>query len=175
MSEQDTFRGPTPAKPVILGALPSRAAGDAPQQPVPMFEDTPATPARKRSSPRKPTAKKKPAAKKTQAVSRKEAAALAAKRAKALAAKKRKPSRSIKSSPSVIKAAQRTVLPVAPPAPKNPNRPLEMKNQLQAVIAMTGVLKKPELELFAKMVAALQSTPRNSRKKIIDGLQSVYS
>lgn len=176
----ETFRGPTPATPVGIGTLPSRAAGDAPQQPAPVFDAPTASkpkrvrkPAAKKAAPRKSAAKKKPQ------LSAKEIANLAAKRRRALAAAgkkdKNKTKRSLKTSPSVIKAAQRTVLPTpAPVAPKNPNRPLEMKNQLQAVIAMTGVLTKAELTLFSQIVGALQAVSRNGRKRIIVGLQQVY-
>lgn len=188
----ETFRGPTPATPVGIGTLPSRAAGDMAQQPAPMFDVTPAKPKRvrkpatKKAAPRKPAAKKKP-----QALSRKEATALAKKRAASIAAKKKParvrkpthdrhvvgkaaPARVVGKRPELAAPYGKLVENITHAAPKNPNRPLEMKNQLQAVIAMTGVLTKSELTLFSQIVGALQNVPRNGRKRIIVGLQQVY-
>lgn len=61
-----------------------------------------------------------------------------------------------------------------PEATKNPNRPLEMKNQLQVVLSMTGSLRKPELVMFAKLVDELGSVARGGRKRIMAALAQVY-
>lgn len=57
---------------------------------------------------------------------------------------------------------------------KNLNRPLEMKNQLAAVLAMTGALRKTELVTFSGMVQQLARMTRRSRRRVIEALGQVY-
>lgn len=57
---------------------------------------------------------------------------------------------------------------------KNPNRPLEMKNQLSAVLSMVGTLQKQELVFFSQAVPAMQALSRAGRKRVIAALQQVY-
>lgn len=57
---------------------------------------------------------------------------------------------------------------------KNPNRPLETKNQLQAVLVMANVLKKPELVIFSDVVQQFQKLSRGGRKRVIAALAQVY-
>lgn len=59
-------------------------------------------------------------------------------------------------------------------ATKNPNRPLEMKNQLSAVLSMVGTLQKAELVFFSQAVPAMQALSRSGRKRVIAALQQVY-
>ena len=57
---------------------------------------------------------------------------------------------------------------------KNPNRPLELKSQLEAVLMLTTVLKKPELEAFATIAGTMQKLSRGGRKNVIGALERVY-
>jgi hypothetical protein len=59
-------------------------------------------------------------------------------------------------------------------APANPNRPLEAKNKLHAVLGLADKLRKPQLVVFAEIMDKLEATPRGSRKVIIDALVRVY-
>lgn len=62
----------------------------------------------------------------------------------------------------------------APNKAKNPNRPLEMKNQLSAVLSMVGTLQKAELVFFSQAVPAMQALSRSGRRRVIAALQQVY-
>jgi hypothetical protein len=55
-----------------------------------------------------------------------------------------------------------------------PNRPLEMKSRLSAVLHITTQLARPELVLFHDIMLRLEKTPRGARKRIIAALASVY-
>ncbi len=58
--------------------------------------------------------------------------------------------------------------------PANPNRPLEMKNKLNAVLELSSSLRKPQLVLFTELMQRLEGVPRGSRKRILEALGSVY-
>jgi len=64
--------------------------------------------------------------------------------------------------------------PAAAEAPKNPNRPLEMKNRLAVVLEMARVLRKPDLVVFTDLMDRLQALHRGARKKVLDGLNRVF-
>ena len=72
-----------------------------------------------------------------------------------------------------IKAKRARALRAKAPA-KNHNRPLELKSQLEAVLMLTSVLKKPELEAFASIAGTMQKLSRGSRKNVIGALERVY-
>lgn len=156
MSDTDnpTFSPPRPATPIQPNApLPSRA--EAPR-PEPMWEEPPK---------RKPRTKKA-APRKAETLSAKEIRSLNAKRAQA---KRRARERAEKASP--VKRAQRvaTVMPSGAA-----NRPLEAKTQLQAVLELTGVLRKPELVAFTAMMQQLAGLTRGARRKVLEALGRVY-
>lgn len=91
-------------------------------------------------------------------------------------AKKRAKKRKVKTAP--VKAKRKVVRRervLVPSTPKNPNRPLEAKNQLQAVLAALPLLKKPEQSIFTDMVATLGNLTRSGRQRILAGLSAVYS
>jgi|ERR1700722_1268477 len=187
-------------------AIPSRAAGEAPNQtgpnfaaqvpsaaPPPMFDDdcrtAPLPPgAVGRSGPilgrGEKAAHTRVRNEKLKAVEIKK---LKAKRAAALKAKKgktvKKPTnrqslRAAKAhlAPGKPKRVRRPVLHAIPdskPA-KNPNRPLEMKNQLAAVLAVVSDLKGAELTFFSEACKSLQDLTHAGRKRVIEALGRVY-
>lgn len=153
-------------------AIPSRAAGEAaPSQPPPMFTDpgeTAAAPKPKRSARPKKTTEKLSAA---------EIHALNAKRRKALAKKqkvkrsRRKPAHDKHRMSPTQQARARYD---AAPAPRNPNRPLELKNQLVTIMSIANTLRKPAFAFFTQAIPALQRLTRSDRRKVIAALAQVY-
>lgn len=154
----------------IQPAIPSRAAQApaspfepaAPQFPSPGTRPAPVARGKRRSR----------LAKKAKALSPAEIKKINAKRAAALAAakpKKKKAKKRTRTIRQIIQAAPRET-----GRAKNPNRPLEMKNQLSAVLSMVGTLQKAELVFFSQAVPAMQALSRSGRKRVIAALQQVY-
>lgn len=173
-----------------MPVLPSRAAGEAPvpQAPPPPVLASVAPPAPRRqrpvraAAPKRAAAKKPVKTKKNERLSAAEAKALKAKRAKALRAKR-------KAVATVRPMTQTEVVQAVHPAKrsrgrpakdssaprKNPNRPLELKNQLNAVISVAGSLSSSDLKLFAALAGELMSHSKASRKAVLAALSSVYA
>lgn len=164
----------------IQPAIPSRAAQTPAspfqqpafiENPSPGTEHAPAPPKRKR--PAKKKAKMLPAAeiRKINAKRKKnlKAATPVPKKRKA---KKRAPAQY--GTAAQKQAAGRGFAASRVDRPKNPNRPLEMKNQLSAVLSMVGTLQKAELVFFSQAVPAMQALSRSGRKRVIAALQQVY-
>lgn len=59
--------------------------------------------------------------------------------------------------------------------PKNPNRPLEMKNKLATVLGLVGQLQKAELVSFTNVMRHMENLSRSGRKRVIAALQQVYT
>lgn len=97
-------------------------------------------------------------------------------KAKTVKAAPKRKVRAVKTVSKKKPAKRRPAHKTAPqPAPaKNPNRPLEMKSQLQAVLAMSSVLSKPEMAIFATAMQGMQELSRNSRRRVIAALAQVY-
>lgn len=154
----DQSQAPTPAIPVI----PSRA------------EPQPVVPITLSDAPQAPKAKRKPRKKKPE-LSTAEIKNLNTKRANAQK-KKRKGGRTAAQiatkARAFAKAAAQDLQPAAPAV--SHNRPLEMKTRVHAIIAMTAVLKKPELTVFSATLEALEKLSRGSRKRVIGALSQVY-
>lgn len=117
--------------------------------------------------------KKRPAKKKAKVLSSAEIRKINAKRAAALKAKK--PARK-----KAKKQKTRTIRQIIQAAPretgraKNPNRPLEMKNQMSAMLEAVCTLQKAELMLFSRTMPSMQALSRAGRKQVIAALQQVY-
>lgn len=132
---------------------------------------------------------------------RKEAAAIKAKRAAALKAKKRKAAkrpapkktrarkiaagiRTYKGIARRVKRAltgQKRVVGKHPALalpygkqPKNPNRPLEMKHQLSALVGAIGGMAKNAIPVLGKIVEQMLDLSRTERKEVIGALQKIY-
>lgn len=59
-------------------------------------------------------------------------------------------------------------------APKNPNRPLELKTQLANVLALLPGMKKPEVEAFTAAMGQMQALSRSGRRRVLTALGQVY-
>jgi hypothetical protein len=70
--------------------------------------------------------------------------------------------------------AKRAKIKAAPKPAKNPNRPLEMKNKLHAVLKIVASLNKQESACFANAMQVLEDMPRSGRKHVIAALGQVY-
>lgn len=191
--------GAPPPQPYAPPPPPSQVV--APQHP-PMFQDPPTrAPA---SVPRRRPAKKKPverlSAREIARLNKIRNAKLAKAR-KAKPAKKAAPNaktralrkartRKAPPSPQVVAAAhemaaqlQADTAPKRPPgrprkdptARKNPNRPLELKNQMLQIVQLASELTPAELAAFAKLVPMIQDLDRGQRKRVIAALQVVYA
>ena len=57
---------------------------------------------------------------------------------------------------------------------KNPNRPLELRNTLDAVLHMTGTLKRPELVAFSSAMQSFRKLSKAGRRRVIASLGQVY-
>src|ERR1700722_13798352 len=64
---------------------------------------------------------------------------------------------------------------VVPPAPKNPNRPLEAKNRLRSVMRLVADISKPEMQAFMGAMSVLEDLSRGARLKVIGSLGQAYS
>jgi len=161
-TDNPQFTPPRPAMPVrqpqTAAELPS---SDALQQqpPPPMFEDPPQPPARKPRPPRKKPAKR------------------AARIIRVVGATKDRNTKPKGKTVAKKRSAKRKTTAAAPATPavaKNPNRPLENKNKLHAVLALSSQLRKPELTKFVELMDALEKLNRGSRKRILSALLQVY-
>lgn len=149
----------------IQPAIPSRAA----QQPVPMFTDDPVR-MEERIKPIRKAKKKKPVYLASR-LSATEVRKINAKRKKNM----KKAKKVVKRRASIQgKGGDRGEQTRRTTSPKNPNRPLEMKNQLSAVLSMVGTLQKSELVFFSQAVPAMQALSRSGRRRVIAALQQVY-
>ena len=73
------------------------------------------------------------------------------------------------------KVGKRKELAAPYPAPaRNPNRPLELRNQMDAMLAVVDTLRRPELAAFKVAMQALAPLSRKARKAIVAALASVY-
>lgn len=61
-----------------------------------------------------------------------------------------------------------------PKPAKNPNRPLELKNQLSAVLRLTSTLTKAELAWFTVGLDMASKLSRSSRKRVLAAFAQVY-
>lgn len=59
-------------------------------------------------------------------------------------------------------------------AVKNPNRPLELKSQMHALLEGFRQLKGPEHEAFTNAVRAMQDLTKPGRKHVLEALARVY-
>lgn len=163
----------------IQPAIPSRAAQAPAITSMPAFLDQP-------SPGTEPRTRAKKKAKKAKALSLAEIKKINAKRkknlprskdqkkaaAKRIIRKRRAPQQY--GTEAQMQAAGRGFAANRTDRPKNPNRPLEMKNQLSAVLSMVGTLQKAELVFFSQAVPAMQALSRSGRKRVIAALQQVY-
>jgi hypothetical protein len=60
-------------------------------------------------------------------------------------------------------------------APKSPNRPLENKNKLHAVLALTAHLRRAEMVTFAAVVETMEGMSRGARRRVLEALGRVYA
>lgn len=141
-------------------AIPSRAAQETPQPAAPVTPTAPVQPAPQLApaaathvpgdTVKPPRRKRGPNKKKSEKLSAAEIKKITAKRKAALAKKR------------------------GPKAAKNPNRPLEMKNKLSAVLTLTRDLNKTELDVFTTSMDRLEHLTRSGRKRVLAALQQVY-
>lgn len=61
-----------------------------------------------------------------------------------------------------------------PVLPKSPNRPLEAKKQLDAVLTVLDDLAKPELMVFTVTLKQLKGLSKPGRARVLHALQQVY-
>jgi hypothetical protein len=77
-----------------------------------------------------------------------------------------------------VKKAKRTPQPLSKTInqgrPKNPNRPLELKNQLHTVLMLVAGLPKNEVSTFTAAMGQLGNLSRSGRKRVLDALRQVY-
>jgi hypothetical protein len=133
---------------VMTPALPSRATGEAkPLTPLPTAGIDPAT---------------LPKAKKRRRGPYKKAGALHAREIKRINKNRRKN----------LKKKKRVV---APPAAKNPNRPLEAKNRLYAVMEVVTGMGKHEAAVLMNTMKFMESMAGPARKRVIEALGKVYA
>ena len=57
---------------------------------------------------------------------------------------------------------------------KNPNRPLELKNQMLALLDVVKSLGKDELAAFADTTTIMRDMSKTGRKRVLDALANVY-
>jgi hypothetical protein len=131
-------------------ALPSRATGEA----------KPLTPL--------PTAGVDPA---TLPKARKATVARGRKKSRATRLSAREIKRINKNRRKNLKKAKRVKAPVAP---KNPNRPLEAKNRLHAVMETVAGMAKPEVIALMNTMRFVESLAAPARKRVIEALGKVY-
>lgn len=184
--QQPSFSHQQPPQPY---APPQPSAPTAP----PMFQDPPATPPKRK----RPPAKAKPKA--TARLSSKEIVRLnALRKAKLAKSKKAKPvARTVRpprkrSAAQVVRQAAANTPAIPPPlavparrapgrprkdpsARKNPNRPLELKNQMLQIVQLASKLTPAELAAFSSLVPLVQDLDRSQRKRVLDALRVVYA
>jgi hypothetical protein len=61
-----------------------------------------------------------------------------------------------------------------PARAKNPNRPLELKNRMLALVGAVGSLEAADLKSFTEAVVLLNDLPKPGRQRVLDALAKVY-
>lgn len=152
-----TPTAPLPSRAAMPQAAPPAAVESRANLPMPTTAQVEKKRARDRA--------RRAAAKKPQ-LSAAEIKRLNAKREKSL----KKPKR-----PSLRKQARAVAsITLRSDTPKNPNRPLELRNQMDAMLSVVDALRRPELVAFKVMMQHLAPLPKKARRKIIAALAQVY-
>jgi hypothetical protein len=158
-----------PADVAIRPVLPSRAQTEAPRfdlaaQVERLGPDSLLPPKRNEMSKRRPPVKKRA----SEALPAREVTRILKNRKKNMKKAKKR----------VLSDAVRSVRPPAgrrkPGNPKNPNRPLELKNRLDAVLTIFTELPKEEQRPFGEVMKSLDGLSRPGRKRVLDALAKVY-
>jgi hypothetical protein len=86
----------------------------------------------------------------------------------------RLPKPRVKPRKKVKKMARKPTTARRSAAPKNPNRPLELKNQIHALLDVVKHLEPTDLKVFASTMETLRALSKPARARVLGALNKVY-